>query len=281
MKRSIFTLLLATFTLSLAVAQNDSLRIVRADWRESATAVGITLKQAQIKELYGSTQSISLVEIAPSAKRRVGIAGNAGMIKTSEQATTHGAVAAINGSFYDMKKGNSVCFYKVDDQIIDSTTESEFKTRVTGAVREKRGKVELIAWSREIEQGYTQRKGTVLASGPMLMEDGKQSDWSSCREDFITTRHPRSAIFTKADGTVVLLTVDGRSEGNAAGMSIPELAYLVRVLGAEDALNLDGGGSTTLWIKGAADDGVVNYPCDNKLFDHKGERSVSNIIYVK
>lgn len=281
MKRSIFTLLLATFTLSLAVAQNDSLRIVRADWRESATAVGITLKQAQIKELFGSTQSISLVEIAPSAKRRVGIAGNAGMIKTSEQATTHGAVAAINGSFYDMKKGNSVCFYKVDDKVIDSTTESEFKTRVTGAVREKRGKVELIAWSREIEQGYTQRKGTVLASGPMLMEDGKQSDWSSCREDFITTRHPRSAIFTKADGTVVLLTVDGRSEGNAAGMSIPELAYLVRVLGAEDALNLDGGGSTTLWIKGAADDGVVNYPCDNKLFDHKGERSVSNIIYVK
>lgn len=281
MKRSIFTLLLATFTLSLAVAQNDSLRIVRADWRESATAVGITLKQAQIKELFGSTQSISLVEIAPSAKRRVGIAGNAGMIKTSEQATTHGAVAAINGSFYNMTEGNSVCFYKVDDEVIDSTTESEFNTRVTGAVREKRGKVELIAWSREIEQGYTQRKGTVLASGPMLMEDGKQSDWSSCREDFITTRHPRSAIFTKADGTVVLLTVDGRSEGNAAGMSIPELAYLVRVLGAEDALNLDGGGSTTLWIKGAADDGVVNYPCDNKLFDHKGERSVSNIIYVK
>ena len=263
------------------MAQNDSLRIVRADWRESTTAVGIKLKQAQIKELYGSTQSISLVEIAPSAKRRVGIAGNAGMIKTSEQATSHGAVAAINGSFYDMKKGNSVCFYKVDDKVIDATTESEFNTRVTGAVREKRGKVELIAWSREIEQGYTQRKGTVLASGPMLMEDGRQSDWSSCREDFITTRHPRSAIFTKADGTVVLLTVDGRSEGNAAGMSIPELAYLVRVLGAEDALNLDGGGSTTLWIKGAADNGVVNYPCDNKLFDHKGERSVSNIIYVK
>jgi len=90
MKRCIFTLLLALFTLSLAVAQNDSLRIVRADWRESTTAVGITLKQAQIKELYGSTQSISLVEIAPSAKRRVGIAGNAGMIKTGNDIATLG-----------------------------------------------------------------------------------------------------------------------------------------------------------------------------------------------
>lgn len=275
---SIFLLLLYTAS---AYAQNDSLAIVRASWRVSTTAVGITLKQAQIKELYGSTQSISLVEISPSAKRQIGIAGDAGMIKTSEQAQSHGAVAAINGSFYNMKEGNSVCFYKVGREVIDPTSESEFKTRVTGAVREHKGRMEIIPWSRDIERSYTRNRGTVLASGPLLMEDGVQSDWSSCSQSFIDTRHPRSAIFTKADGTVVMVTVDGRSEGNADGMSIPELAYLVRILGAEDALNLDGGGSTTLWIKGAAENGVVNYPCDNKLFDHAGERSVSNIIYVK
>lgn len=79
----------------------------------------------------------------------------------------------------------------------------------------------------------------------------------------------------------MLLTVDGRAAGNAAGMSIPELAYLVKLLGGEDAINLDGGGSTTLWLKGAPENGVLNYPCDNKQFDHKGERSVSNIFYVK
>ena len=61
-------------------------------------------------------------------------------------------------------------------------------------------------------------------------------------------------------------------------MSIPELAYLIKVLGGEDALNLDGGGSTTLWMRGAAAGGVLNYPCDNKLFDHAGERTVSNIV---
>ena len=39
----------------------------------------------------------------------------------------------------------------------------------------------------------------------------------------------------------------------AGGVNIPELAHLIRVLGGEDALNLDGGGSTTLWLSGASD----------------------------
>ena len=47
-----------------------------------------------------------------------------------------------------------------------------------------------------------------------------------------------------------------------------------------DALNLDGGGSTTLWLSGASDNGVVNYPCDNGRFDHAGERKVPNILYI-
>ena len=73
-----------------------------------------------------------------------------------------------------------------------------------------------------------------------------------------------------------MLTVDGRSKGNADGVSIPELAFLARMLGAEDAINLDGGGSTTLWLKEL---GVVNYPSDNRRYDHAGERAVSNIVY--
>jgi exopolysaccharide biosynthesis protein len=46
-------------------------------------------------------------------------------------------------------------------------------------------------------------------------------------------------------------------------------------------MNLDGGGSSTLYIRNATDNGVVNYPSDNKKFDHEGQRSVANIIYLK
>ena len=282
MKRTLLTLLLTLLSgASLVYAQSDSLAIVNAAWQVTTSADGLVHKQAQIINLYGSVQSINLIEIAPEAKRKIGIASDRSMKRTSIQAAAHGAIAAVNGSFYDMKEGNSVCFYKIDREVIDSTLDSEFERRVTGAIREKNGRLEIIEWSKPIEQAYKGKRGTVLASGPMMLEDGKQSDWSMCNESFITTRHPRSAIYTKRDGTIVMLTVDGRSAGNADGMSIPELAYLIKVLGGEDALNLDGGGSTTLWLKGAPEDGVLNYPCDNKAFDHAGERSVANIVYVK
>lgn len=275
-----FALILWALT-AVGANKRDSLLIIKADWKVTTTPEGLTHKQAQIKGLFNSVQSINLIEIPRSAKMKVGIAGDEGMKRTSQQATEKGALAAINGTYYNMITGNSVCFYKINDQVLDTTTNGEFKSRVNGAIREVKGNIEIIDWNKEIEANYKKNKGTVLASGPIMVDNGRISDWSKCDKKFIETRHPRSAIFTKKNGTIVFLTVDGRSEGNAAGMSIPELAYLAKILGAEDAINLDGGGSTTLWLKGAPENGVLNYPSDNKLFDHKGERSVSNIFYVK
>lgn len=275
-----FALILWALT-AVGANKRDSLLIIKADWKVTTTPEGLTHKQAQIKGLFNSVQSINLIEIPRSAKMKVGIAGDEGMRRTSQQATEKGALAAINGTYYNMVTGNSVCFYKINDQVLDTTTNGEFKSRVNGAIREVKGNIEIIDWNKEIEANYKKNKGTVLASGPIMVDNGRISDWSNCSKSFIETRHPRSAIFTKKNGTIVFLTVDGRSEGNAAGMSIPELAYLAKILGAEDAINLDGGGSTTLWLKGAPENGVLNYPSDNKLFDHKGERSVSNIFYVK
>lgn len=275
-----FALILWALT-AVGANKRDSLLIIKADWKVTTTPEGLTHKQAQIKGLFNSVQSINLIEIPRSAKMKVGIAGDEGMKRTSQQATEKGALAAINGTYYNMVTGNSVCFYKINDQVLDTTTNGEFKSRVNGVIREVKGNIEIIGWNKEIEANYKKNKGTVLASGPIMVDNGRISDWSKCDKKFIETRHPRSAIFTKKNGTIVFLTVDGRSEGNAAGMSIPELAYLAKILGAEDAINLDGGGSTTLWLKGAPENGVLNYPSDNKLFDHKGERSVSNIFYVK
>lgn len=282
MKKIIFSLcLILCTTLAFADGKQDSILIIKADWATKTTAEGLTHKQAQIKGLFNSVQSINLIEIPRSAKRKIGIAGNEGMKKTSQQATEKGALAAINGTYYNMILGNSVCFYKIGDKLIDTTSNRELKMRVNGAIREVKGDIEILKWDKQIEKAYRKNRGTVLASGPIMLENGRISDWSACGKSFIEERHPRSAIYIKADGTVVFITVDGRSEGNAAGVSIPELAFLIRILGGKEAINLDGGGSTTLWLKGAPENGVLNYPSDNKLFDHAGERSVSNIFYVK
>lgn len=280
MKRFFVTSVFAIIiNLCFALEPQDSLLLANAKWdTEVKCPKDMIFKQAQIEGLYGGVQSISLIEIPRSRKHRFGIAGNKGMLRTSQQATAHDAVAAINGTYYNMRIGNSTCFYKIDKEVIDSTVMGEFMGRVNGAIKERGGKLRVMAWSKEIEQTYRGKRGTVLASGPLLIKNGDMVGWSEFDPNFINTRHPRSALYVKRDGTTVFLTVDGRSRGNADGMSIPELAQVVKYLGAVDAINLDGGGSTTLWMKGV---GVLNYPCDNRCFDHEGERSVSNIIYVK
>lgn len=65
-------------------------------------------------------------------------------------------------------------------------------------------------------------------------------------------RHPRSAVGLTADGkTLILVAVDGRRDGWSRGVTLGELASLMKDLGASDAINLDGGGSTSLVVKDA------------------------------
>lgn len=283
MKRNLLLgIVLAVCSLEIVKGQtvSDSLAIVSAQWKIENPRKGIIHKYASIPQLYQVPQSISLIEIDPGAGLKVGVAVSDKMRETSRMASEQGAIAAINGSYFDMKRGNSVCFLKVDRQVVDTTTLGEFARRVTGAVSIRKGKMKIISWNRQIEKQYKGKRGIVLASGPLMLKDGRYYDWSLCEEDFIRTKHPRSAVALTKDGKILFITVDGRFPKHAGGVSIPELAHLIRILGGKDAINLDGGGSTTLWLSGAPDNGIINYPCDNKRFDHGGERMVPNILYI-
>jgi hypothetical protein len=102
-----------------------------------------------------------------------------------------------------------------------------------------------------------------VAGGPVLLHQG-QVDIELARENMIqsfsTTRHPRSAIGVTKDGTVLVVAVDGR-QALSRGMSLPELAKTFKDMGAVDAINLDGGGSTCLCVRGL----VINCPSDGQV----------------
>lgn len=255
----------------------DSIAIVSTSWETSVTPEGIIHKRASFPSLYQGTQYVNLIEIPSKAKLYYGISTSDRMKETSLIAQENQASAAINGSFYNMQKGNSVCYFRIGTEVIDTTSADEFRMRVTGALYTHKRKAKILPWSTSIEKKYHKRKGTLLASGPLLIQDGQTCSWGACDSSFIHTKHPRSAIFRTKDKRTIFITVDGRSPGHADGVSIPELAHLIRILGGYDALNLDGGGSTTLWMER---NGVLNSPSDNRKFDHQGERKVSNIIYV-
>lgn len=104
---------------------------------------------------------------------------------------------------------------------------------------------------------------------PMLMRDGavvaKKCAAPICR------RHPRTGIGTRADGRLLLVAVDGRRRRHSVGMTLTEFARQFERLGATWALNLDGGGSSTMVVRGK----VVNRPSDRSK-----ERHVSSAILV-
>lgn len=94
-------------------------------------------------------------------------------------------------------------------------------------------------------------------------------------------RHPRTAVALTKGGKLLLITVDGRNPV-AKGMSAKELTrFLMRYFDPQAAMNIDGGGSTMMWIKGQVPNGIVNYPTDNKKFDHYGQRKVETALFIK
>ena len=114
----------------------------------------------------------------------------------------------------------------------------------------------------------------IVGGAGLLIRDGRDvEDWSveQFNQGFAENRHPRTMIGTTADGTVWLVTVDGRQPEVSVGMSLVELRSLARRLGLVNALNLDGGGSTTMWVQGQ----VVNKPSDAT-----GPRKVSDALLV-
>ena len=274
---SILILLCSFSSFLSAQTEADSIAIVSAQWETTITSEGIVHKRGIIPNLYKGPQYINLIESPSSKKLHFDIAVSE-MRPTSLISKEHQALASINGSFYNMKEGFSVCYLGKGKEVID-TTETQLFVRCTGAVYVHKKKTRILPWNKEIETKYKQKKGATLASGPLLIQDGKDV-WNDENDSFNKTKHPRSAIFTTKDKKTVFITVDGRRKGNATGVSIAELTHLIRILGGYDALNLDGGGSTTLWMEGAPENGVLNSPSDNGKFDHKGERKIPNIIYV-
>lgn len=110
----------------------------------------------------------------------------------------------------------------------------------------------------------------VVCGGPRLVTRGVASP---AHEGFPNAlrerRHPRTAVGVAADGSALLVVVDGRWPEHGLGMTLLELARELQALGAADAVNLDGGGSTTLVVGGA----VANRPSDES-----GERPVSDAL---
>ena len=263
------TLLLLSFQLFAQTTIN---------WEKETVAEGLEWWRADT-ELFNAPQFISVLK-ANLKKRELTLVYEAEESQpTSEMARAVGALGAVNAGFFDMKKGGSVAFIKVDGQL-PATDTSQWKVTdiLNGALLIKRnGRLEVEMAGNYAR--YEKRKyDDVLITGCLLLDEGQPQPLAES-QSFVHKRHPRTCLGITDRNTVLLVTVDGRHK-QAAGMTLPELTALMQQMGCHEAINLDGGGSTTMWL-GADQRGVVNHPSDNKQFDHEGERKVANILVVR
>lgn len=305
MKKSILFLYALLLSAKL-FAQTDSVAVVNAQWISKELAPKVIWKTVRFsnKDLFGANENISIIELPAGYKKvRLIVAHSDSLETTSQQAKKYNALAGINGSFFQMRGADpdshpelngvpklepskldhnrSHVYLRENNQLVAKNDPGKSKVRQrsqqgTIAVTDKAVLIlkpdsANFNWENTIKAKY------MITSGPLMLLAGKNLQIPN--DAFCNNRHPRTAVGKKADGTVVLFVVDGRF-AESAGMSIPELQKTMRWLGCTDAINLDGGGSTAMYIKGQADNGVVNYPSDNKKFDHAGEREVANTLLL-
>ena len=227
--------------------------------------------------IFDSPQQISLLILNKKAipPYRIDLASpDSSLRKTSQLGKNGHAVAAVNGNFFDMDQGGSVSYVERGGSVLSRTRDPDQKWAVTDSIinaalvldTSEHFRIE----SKEKDQYYerSEAESFVLLSGPLLLKDSIPQPLPHL--SFTHNRHPRTCVGITKE-SIIFITVDGRSE-RAAGMNLPELQLYLQELGCQDAINLDGGGSTTMWIR---DRGIVNEPSDIS-----GERSVANALLI-
>lgn len=208
-----------------------------------------------------------------------------------------GAIAGVNGT-YETDASFIKSFGNVHSQVTLSPGHLRYWKHQGALLFNGEGQNATIAFGTN--QSYLSSSfENILSGSPMLISaydpvgesfvgDITETNLDTLKyEDFRRhqgVRHPRTAVAITGSRKLLLITVDGRRAGITDGMTARELTNFIAVyFNPKDALNIDGGGSTAMWIKerNISGTGVVNFPTDNRRFDHYGQRRVSSFILIK
>lgn len=290
MKKFFATALVVMFAFVAMAQSSDAERFAMAPKKNLNLPKGATGYVVERVNLFDTPQTISVITYSPKRFKSLIVLPES-LTRLSNSAKAVEADFAVNAGYWDVRIDLPSTFLKIDGKQIAQTADFE-KDRVDGVVCIAKSRVVIDSCKSGDEDCYAAKYDNILASGPMLIDESKSVDHEGYMKSMVDNsngkdigayytyirRHPRTAIGTDKKGNVVLIVVDGRSEGNAAGVTIAELTKICEWLGLSDAINLDGGASSTMW---SAAEGVINHPARNKKFDHVGERKVSSILAVK
>jgi len=197
------------------------------------------------------------LEVVASAARERGLT-------VSEFARARGAVVAVNGDYFDSAL-DPFGLAMGDGAVWAQGRQQARRQEVVGVGPQR---VRIFPRAEPLREPKRWMTGAV-SGWPMVVEDCAPVATLPGSDHFTRAPHPRTAVGLSRDRRELLLVVaDGRREG-VAGLTLPQLATLMVEVGACTALNLDGGGSSALWLR----DRIVNRPSDGferKVANHLG-----------
>ena len=188
---------------------------------------------------------------------------------TSSMAENNNAILAVNGDYYGTDRSG----YVIKNGVIYRNTVRNDSEYPDLAVY-KDGSFKII-YETEVTAEELLADGVVnlFAFGPSLIENGEISVDQNTEVRQAMTKNPRTAIGIVDKNHYILVVSDGRTN-ESEGLSLYELAEVLKEYGATTAYNLDGGGSSTMYFNG----NIVNNPTTN---GHRiSEREVSDIVYI-
>ena len=211
------------------------------------------------------------------APAQEGAAG--GRSRTTELAALggRGILAAVNGDFFTAE-GLPLGTEVVGGKVHHVAPRPTFAWHPGGApwmgVAEPDGDSALVLGWR-VPGSRAQEATEALGGFPLLLRGGSRVGDLEVTERpaFAAARHPRTALGYDPDRNLLwVVVVDGRQPSYSEGLTLPEVADLMKALGVEEALNLDGGGSSVMVLRGIA----VSRPSDAT-----GERPVVNGLGIR
>jgi hypothetical protein len=278
--RSNFHLLIITCIFSLiqlgqagvpvAVQQEANAKLGAAEWYERTVAEGVTARSYRFDDLFSARQVIHITEIDmmnPNVGFAFNFRQNEAFLNVSQYADEiTSSVAGINGNFFS--SAGSVQYLKVDNNLIITTGGADDRGGVSIDASNN-----LHARVRDDVGGWTALiDPNIMGTNVPIVRNGVQFQFGT-GSFYEVDRHPRTLLGTTPNDRALFVVVDGRST-IAAGTTYLESAAIMIALGCDQAVNMDGGGSSTMWDARLNGNGISNIPSDGQ------QRRVANAIFA-
>ena len=246
----------------------ETATVTDTSYSDDNISVMLTEKTVSNTQVYIADVTVSSSEYLKTAFAQ-NTYGNNVTAKTSETAANNNAILAVNGDYY----GANTTGYVIRNGAVYRDTVREDSSNGDLAIY-KDGSFKII-YENQVSADQLVKDGVVnlLAFGPSLVENGEIVVDTNSEVGQSMSSNPRTAIGIIDENHYIIIVSDGRTT-ESEGLSLYQMAEIMKSYGVKTAYNLDGGGSSTLYFNGQ----VINKPTTNG--NTISERSVSDIVYI-